>query len=190
MRGTLILLCFVFGRVGIIPAYAGNTCRPLPYSTPLRDHPRVCGEHASASSGLMAVMGSSPRMRGTPPHAHKKIFQRGIIPAYAGNTWYFPAGIYRIEDHPRVCGEHPILGHSPARVTGSSPRMRGTLRIAFAKLGKPRIIPAYAGNTDLGVMHKPKQAQGSSPRMRGTQRHVKPAGQSRGIIPAYAGNTR
>ena len=30
---------------GIIPAYAGNTCRRLPRIRLLWDHPRICGEH-------------------------------------------------------------------------------------------------------------------------------------------------
>ena len=45
VRGTLGSEQAVFGRVGIIPACAGNThCSPC-QKTSGRDHPRVCGEH-------------------------------------------------------------------------------------------------------------------------------------------------
>ena len=51
----------------------------------------------------------------------------GIIPAYAGNTWFrgLPGTIGG--DHPRVCGEHDVVNMSDSTDKGSSPRMRGTL---------------------------------------------------------------
>ena len=50
---------------GIIPAYAGNTNFGMPFSFARRDHPRVCGEHL-VFVVVVVVVGSSPRMRGTP----------------------------------------------------------------------------------------------------------------------------
>ena len=65
MRGTRakqqILLCYV----GIIPAYAGNTCSKMAPVAVVRDHPRVCGEHTLTPGLFPPVGGSSPRMRGT-----------------------------------------------------------------------------------------------------------------------------
>ena len=133
---------------------------------------------------------------------------RGIIPAHAGNTcpqaWRKAAS----GDHPRACGEHDVVAADDARVPGSSPRMRGTLRCRIAELLVRGIIPAHAGNT---ISSPPKSSLardhpracgehaifiavvslpvGSSPRMRGTPRvraHRLLAG---GIIPAHAGNT-
>ena len=65
MRGTPLMDCASSFAYGIIPAYAGNTCRHArnPFSD--RDHPRVCGEHSDETSLRFCEMGSSPRMRGT-----------------------------------------------------------------------------------------------------------------------------
>ena len=98
------------GRIyGIIPAYAGNTEVTIKRFTPLRDHPRVCGEHDSTMIGIVKVVGSSPRMRGT-PHVQLDIeLGGGIIPAYAGNTYKSLLFLPVPWDHPRVCGEHSDL---------------------------------------------------------------------------------
>ena len=72
---------------GIIPAYAGNTPTRTPSATVTGDHPRVCGEHRQGPVRRRSEAGSSPRMRGTPGAVGLGRFGRGIIPAYAGNTW-------------------------------------------------------------------------------------------------------
>ena len=106
MRGTLCRCCRTRFRLGIIPAYVGNTVR-LTFAWPETwDHPRVCGEHATGASTQVNCTGSSPRMRGTlQPHAGK-VGKRGIIPAYAGNTSRASSVSDFHGDHPRVCGEH------------------------------------------------------------------------------------
>ena len=71
---------------GIIPAYAGNTRHDHRYAPPIRDHPRVCGEHKRRVILAVRVGGSSPRMRGTQARWDKASTDAGIIPAYAGNT--------------------------------------------------------------------------------------------------------
>ena len=53
--------------LGIIPAYAGNTGISNLLRENCRDHPRVCGEHSGTQTGINVMLGSSPRMRGTPP---------------------------------------------------------------------------------------------------------------------------
>ena len=95
-----------------------------------------------------------------------------------------------------------------AVTSGSSPHMRGTLRVGIPVRYEARIIPAYAGNTPIRtrtstvVRDHPRicgehldlstvvsATQGSSPHMRGTL-DVERGGESfDGIIPAYAGNT-
>ena len=71
--------------------------------------------------------GSSPRMRGTLVEDFHELVAEGIIPAYAGNTWFsFPRG---------------------DASSGSSPRMRGTLGESTPSPDLTGIIPAYAGNT-------------------------------------------
>ena len=208
MRGTLQTPWQHHPEPGIIPAYAGNT---MPRWRPWRknwDHPRVCGEHAIQGRGTGAMWGSSPRMRGTPLSDRVTNRQRGIIPAYAGNTLWCRCRRVGAGDHPRVCGEHAIKPSGTPSLSGSSPRMRGT-RVRIRRLACIRgIIPAYAGNTPLRstglgrLRDHPRVcgehfvecpvvfvALGSSPRMRGTHGAgclLAPAG---GIIPAYAGNT-
>ena len=65
MRGTRTKSALQISGLGIIPAYAGNTPRPDPWTGFPGDHPRVCGEHDTNLSGLGNALGSSPRMRGT-----------------------------------------------------------------------------------------------------------------------------
>ena len=65
MRGTPSGHIQTDTRLGIIPAYAGNTISHGVRYAGLRDHPRVCGEHAKRLGFGRGVLGSSPRMRGT-----------------------------------------------------------------------------------------------------------------------------
>ena len=177
--------------VGIIPAYAGNTRSRWDSSSLGWDHPRVCGEHVSCSATTEPVVGSSPRMRGTPDVHEFAARVGGIIPAYAGNTGLCCFQLASIGDHPRVCGEHTRIEFYCGLGVGSSPRMRGTpFRITEID-GQVGIIPAYAGNTPCLMYslipyrdhprvcgeHKFGGALfsshiGSSPRMRGTHNRV------------------
>ena len=156
----------------------------------------------------MRRRGSSPRMRVT----HIMLFGQagivGIIPAYAGNKRFIIHCPFRFRDHPRVCGEHRSGRVPTVKGAGSSPRMRGTPHQPTVQQNKPRIIPAYAGNTgfaetvqiSLGdhprvcgehfyAVHVACTLMGSSPRMRGTHRLKRCGIIIIGIIPAYAGNT-
>ena len=208
MRGTLYEVAADFLGSGIIPAYAGNTILLVREVERERDHPRVCGEHQVIDDYGTVVMGSSPRMRGTPHRQPVLAHGAGIIPAYAGNTPTTTITAPTARDHPRVCGEHPKKACTVRLSTGSSPRMRGThvRRTVFFKI--VGIIPAYAGNTEGVGRHQRRPgdhprvcgehhhlpvygawATGSSPRMRGTRPRPLSSGTVPGIIPAYAGNT-
>ena len=127
MRGTRMSDNVESWRMGIIPAYAGNTFGVSCGIARARDHPRVCGEHMSVVVSTFISKGSSPRMRGT---LHPCL-------QHAIHTW----------DHPRVCGEHTFCSVLSFWVTGSSPRMRGTQRSEAVNAPRAGIIPAYAGNT-------------------------------------------
>ena len=65
MRGTRHVSSRRVVRMGIIPAYAGNTFCGASNHMQSRDHPRVCGEHIHRLHLERAYIGSSPRMRGT-----------------------------------------------------------------------------------------------------------------------------
>ena len=70
----------------------------------------------------------------------------GIIPAYAGNIQRQAVALFGFWDHPRVCGEHFKEKKPDERLTGSSPRMRGTFDDVEVSPESVGIIPAYAGN--------------------------------------------
>ena len=127
-------------------------------------------------------------MRGTPWPSCEDKPHPGIIPAYAGNTTSRAAPCPDAWDHPRVCGEHTGVGAANVTAKGSSPRMRGTRKIAARYEKLTGIIPAYAGNTS--------NVRSS---MVSTWDHPRVCGEhlgclvgrvdGGGIIPAYAGNT-
>ena len=127
MRGTFSASCATVNIQGIIPAYAGNIPAGLYSHRRNRDHPRVCGEHVTATVTNMRIMGSSPRMRGTCLLTLRCFPNKGIIPAYAGNIVCLPGSLESSGDHPRVCGEHLLGLFNADGSKGSSPRMRGTL---------------------------------------------------------------
>ncbi|RYM91470.1 hypothetical protein PG2010B_1367 [Bifidobacterium animalis subsp. lactis] len=106
LRGTPTVGFTVDGAPGIIPALAGNTKPPTCIRPARWDHPRACGEHHRAPPSSRMMLGSSPRLRGTPHPACPRHCRSGIIPALAGNTsnGLLPLACHR--DHPRACGEH------------------------------------------------------------------------------------
>ena len=174
---------------GIIPAHAGNTPMFLKTARDMRDHPRACGEHDTPLHTPLNVIGSSPRMRGTPAQHRALLDESRIIPAHAGNTSRGSCAWYPRRDHPRACGEHVVERRSRRGFKGSSPRMRGTLRELAVYRHGARIIPAHAGNTWRARIGLPPNGDhpracgehhpfprwgmgraGSSPRMRGTRK--------------------
>ena len=69
-----------------------------------------------------------------------------VIPAWAGNRGI--PGQYQREfpGHPRVGGEQANRSTILNATTGSSPRGRGTARLARQRRAGHRVIPAWAGN--------------------------------------------
>ena len=147
MRGTPAVTEATNNTARIIPAYAGNTPAACWKSWQAWDHPRVCGEHQSCLQRIRLSRGSSPRMRGTLRGLTLGLDSPGIIPAYAGNTSFEATFLPDPWDHPRVCGEHSPQAQNLIIAVGSSPRMRGTLRMGVGAELFNGIIPAYAGNT-------------------------------------------
>ncbi len=154
------------------------------------------------------INGSSPRVRGTLARLEWAGFEDRFIPACAGNTPRRLRPTVSPPVHPRVCGEHAVVGRGHGVQHGSSPRVRGTLFQCSHWRQGHRFIPACAGNTMVGCrMYCPLSVHprvcgehealiedtqpdgGSSPRVRGT-REGKPRGLRRArFIPACAGNT-
>ena len=149
MRGTPQPDSSYSAKPGIIPACAGNTTSSASTAVTSKDHPRVCGEHYFLRYGIAVHRGSSPRVRGTRCSLLRGTRTIGIIPACAGNTSWSWNGAEDSRDHPRVCGEHLACRGIRSIVTGSSPRVRGTLHVHDVRGGLCGIIPACAGNTTL-----------------------------------------
>ena len=132
---------------GIIPALAGNTPYRSSRRAPMRDHPRACGEHSGDNTNRIELIGSSPRLRGTPVSISLMRPPPGIIPALAGNTPPSRTAWSRPWDHPRACGEHEAVRVIGYGEVGSSPRLRGTHPGSEIEPAHAGIIPALAGNT-------------------------------------------
>ena len=132
---------------GITPAYAGSTRCPRRPWTRNRDHPRLRGEHLMALVKSLLSSGSPPLTRGARIFDRVADHHQRITPAYAGSTPL--RGLLRKEltDHPRLRGEHPIIGGKRNVSYGSPPLTRGARGHGIGQRGGGRITPAYAGST-------------------------------------------
>ena len=191
-----------------IPAPAGNTLGEFVGPEPITVHPRACGEHGPNWLSERYPSGSSPRLRGTPPHGAVAQVAERFIPAPAGNTSEALNARASRSVHPRACGEHRWSPKSSSSANGSSPRLRGTRLNIWPHYTRNRFIPAPAGNTSRSWRRCPPTPvhpracgehsgtapvsithNGSSPRLRGTRRDPLSPGLRLRFIPAPAGNT-
>ena len=111
------------------------------------DHPRGCGENSFRSLQRSPPSGSPPRMRGKLQHLAILQLLNRITPADAGKTTGQKATQWRLEDHPRGCGENRPLNAVEGPRRGSPPRMRGKQTDPELLLMYIRITPADAGKT-------------------------------------------
>ena len=193
---------------GIIPACAGSTGQVVDGGFQSRDHPRMCGEHASPAARMFLAAGSSPHVRGAHDTIPASRHSRGIIPACAGSTSWRSGLTCQAWDHPRMCGEHTLGTSGSQSQLGSSPHVRGALTGRCTTPCVMGIIPACAGSTCPGVGRGPVSWDhprmcgehtlkrgiqqgyvGSSPHVRGAQRMITTSTPHVGIIPACAGST-
>ena len=192
----------------IIPARAGQTRRCALGRSPSTDHPRACGANQQGSREPRRFDGSSPRVRGKLAREGGQCGERRIIPARAGQTLPLCSHSSRPPDHPRACGANVIHSCGCTPVAGSSPRVRGKPGADGQGRGRPRIIPARAGQTyaaSLAVSLRSDHPRacganavwrsifmgkfGSSPRVRGKLRCLHYRCPPVRIIPARAGQT-
>ena len=164
-RGALRPIRWMGRRWRIIPAYAGSTRSRVKVRPPVRDHPRIRGEHSARSQTTATTSGSSPHTRGALGDLLIDLLDDRIIPAYAGSTHHRqPRGGWKA-DHPRIRGEHHMsVGHLPS-TTGSSPHTRGARTDCGSLLLGCGIIPAYAGSTRTCAADGPPARD--HPRIRG-----------------------
>ena len=191
-----------------IPAQAGNTRDSTVIISLPPVHPRAGGEHTLPVNHFRAVIGSSPRRRGTRPVRRHVLRQLRFIPAQAGNTTLVDFVASHQAVHPRAGGEHDITNEINQIPIGSSPRRRGTPWSSEYRPPGRRFIPAQAGNTwapradraaspvhpraggeHFGLLTASDGGFGSSPRRRGTPKNQMRDHMLSRFIPAQAGNT-
>ena len=168
----------------------------------------MCGENSSAAARIASVGGSSPRVRGKPPHRRRSRHTIRLIPACAGKTNILVILLADPTAHPRVCGENKYSGNTSGRPHGSSPRVRGKRPHSGTTSGRRGLIPACAGKTrrvwgldaqrgahprvcgeNLSMVFYYVGCVGSSPRVRGKLSFRGSRIYERGLIPACAGKT-
>ena len=134
-------------RMGITPAYAGNTWTLSTGQNRTWDHPRLRGEHFFRYRPQLLQMGSPPPTRGTRTYVGSHAVCVGITPAYAGNTPAVLRCVVQCQDHPRLRGEHFDVSNAISNWSGSPPPTRGTQKYTHFLCLPYGITPAYAGNT-------------------------------------------
>ena len=155
----------MLAKVGITPAYAGNTTFRLITRINFRDHPRLRGEYSGKNNTCCGYKGSPPLTRGIPDSFRLWTYGGGITPAYAGNTTETGRGEPSTWDHPRLRGEYFNKSSTPRWYPGSPPLTRGILLPLNRRRCSNGITPAYAGNTSgkpAGTINR-----GDHPRLRG-----------------------
>ncbi|EFW09821.1 hypothetical protein HMPREF9005_1180 [Actinomyces sp. oral taxon 178 str. F0338] len=132
--------------------------------------------------------GSSPRVRGKRLRRHHRGRRWRLIPARAGKTTVVVGFISCSQAHPRACGENKLMQHPFVSLQGSSPRVRGKLRVPCLFEFLLRLIPARAGKTKQSKPHY--VGAWAHPRACG-ENHVVVRAQARPLwlIPARAGKT-
>ena len=167
----------------------------------------MCGEQNALLTVSAKFPGSSPRVRGTEDSANKNEKSDRFIPACAGNRALTVMNRQQSAVHPRVCGEQNPCLPGCHGITGSSPRVRGTVIETCGSRPAGRFIPACAGNSRFprkaprtrsvhprvcGEQNRrcvpDGRAVGSSPRVRGTEFAAKIRYRDKRFIPACAGN--
>ena len=154
--------------IRFIPACAGNREQVDSGDTRSAVHPRVCGEQIHRSKLTQRRTGSSPRVRGTDVALVSQWVSPRFIPACAGNREFAWWCCVCMAVHPRVCGEQIRATHLSILISGSSPRVRGTVDRSMCR-------------------HPPDH--GSSPRVRGTEPGFGQVWYHGRFIPACAGNS-
>ena len=194
---------------GLIPAHAGKTtvcARPRSRSAA---HPRSRGENVADAPEDGIRSGSSPLTRGKPPAQCPQRDQERLIPAHAGKTRVWEAGLGADPAHPRSRGENPHRNLQRHNDRGSSPLTRGKRALSEGRPQCTGLIPAHAGKTtqnhqwagrngahprsrgeNMAMASSSSTMRGSSPLTRGKPSPSAPRWPPSGLIPAHAGKTR
>ena len=131
----------------ITPAGAGKSSAPVPPHTPLKDHPRRCGEKWGILRLYSPIKGSPPQVRGKVPFSVTEPKVMRITPAGAGKSSGGEVCAECPQDHPRRCGEKQRQYKSTQSAGGSPPQVRGKVICQSNAAKAGRITPAGAGKS-------------------------------------------
>ena len=128
-----------------IPACAGEPAAPEEPIMPPGVDPRVCGGAKEDHPPSCGAAGRSPRVRGSRNGADAREGIDRSIPACAGEPtagrWHWST--WRVD--PRVCGGAPVQEAAAEKLSGRSPRVRGSRRSRSDGGRRYGSIPACAG---------------------------------------------
>ena len=137
-------------RQRIISACAEQTWGRRGRGRACRDHLRVCGADTAIAAIIIAITGSSPRVRSRHDERGLPAGERGIISACAEQTLSASGSFFVSGDHLRVCGADLGLVLFELGDAGSSPRVRSRRRRSQPGQQAQGIISACAEQT-VGV---------------------------------------
>jgi len=197
------------GRLGSIPACAGETDAVVTPTARLRVDPRMRGGDHRDGGERPACQGRSPHARGRRDAAVRAAGGAGSIPACAGETMWctFASAAMRVD--PRMRGGDFWWRWWRWCCLGRSPHARGRQQLSAPSCAPPRSIPACAGETKTSrESQAPRKVDprmrggdaygdsaiveemGRSPHARGRPLSHDYAARQRRSIPACAGETR
>ena len=172
-----------------IPACAGNSYRQQHCGCDKPVHPRVCGELPRAPWRGASLVGSSPRVRGTPRAANSRRAAPAVHPRVCGELAALASPAPRHERFIPACAGNSHVLHVVARPAhGSSPRVRGTRIIPWMISLSAPVHPRVCGEL-AAERSATGSTAGSSPRVRGTLPFSKRGCEPARFIPACAGNS-
>ena len=91
-------------------------------------YPHVCGAALLDRNSRYALGGLSPRVRGSLHHVRTGPLADGSIPTCAGQPTIRMTYRGSIPVYPHVCGAAPVTISTALRMSGLSPRVRGSQR--------------------------------------------------------------
>ncbi len=196
-------------RCGNSPACAGTTSVEDGRIWPVREQPRVRGDHPIEATPAIASRGTAPRARGPRIAASLPPRPQGNSPACAGTTVRRRRSTHRRWEQPRVRGDHDAASIRHTWNLGTAPRARGPRPGQTGNSTAGGNSPACAGTTcapwtgDQSSGEQPRvrgdhttgmgvhdHGSGTAPRARGPLRLHLTHHRGRGNSPACAGTTR
>ena len=145
VRGKLIVAYRRYGKLGSIPACAGEAPGTAGAYRKRRVYPRVCGGSLRRRRCRCLLRGLSPRVRGKHAVGHRLISSCGSIPACAGEAYPHQPRPALPRVYPRVCGGSKAVANGKSTLFGLSPRVRGKHKEPMTGQAFLWSIPACAG---------------------------------------------